>query len=167
MRNTAIVTVSVVAISAVISVLAGYAIALAKPPGARWVLYAAVFGFMLPVEALIVPWYYQFRSVGIINTYWAMILPQVAQSIACLALGPSAFGLRACGSRKETASAAMHSVERRSRTRYEGGGTSRRSYEYVGMVIEVEDRARHRMLNVDMCVLKRSIIEHTAMTWNL
>jgi hypothetical protein len=33
---------------------------------------------MLPVEALIVPWYYQFRSVGLINTYWAMILPQVA-----------------------------------------------------------------------------------------
>jgi raffinose/stachyose/melibiose transport system permease protein len=82
MLNTAIVTVSVVLISAVISVMAGYSIALARPPGARWVLYAAVFGFMLPVEALIVPWYYQFRTAGIINTYWSMILPQAAQSIA-------------------------------------------------------------------------------------
>src|SRR5215469_12251127 len=82
MRNTAIVTVSVVLVSAVISVMAGYAIALAKPPGARWVLYASVLGFILPVEALIVPWYYQFRTVGIINTYWSMILPQAAQSIA-------------------------------------------------------------------------------------
>jgi raffinose/stachyose/melibiose transport system permease protein len=82
MLNTAIVTVSVVAISAVIAIMAGYAIALAKPPGARWVLYAAVFGFMLPVEALIVPWYYQFLKVGITNTYWSMILPQAAQSIA-------------------------------------------------------------------------------------
>jgi raffinose/stachyose/melibiose transport system permease protein len=82
MRNTAIVTVSVVVISAVIAVPAGYAIALVRPPGARWVLYVAVFGFMLPVEALIVPWYYQFRSAGLINTYWAMILPQVAQSVA-------------------------------------------------------------------------------------
>src|SRR5262249_34224911 len=59
MRTTAIVTVSVVLVSAVISVMAGYAIALAKPPGARWVLYASVLGFILPVEALIVPWYYQ------------------------------------------------------------------------------------------------------------
>ena len=82
MLNTVIVTASVVVVSAVIAVMAGYSIALARPPGARWVLYAAVFGFMLPVEALIVPWYYQFRTVGIINTYWAMILPQVAQSIA-------------------------------------------------------------------------------------
>jgi raffinose/stachyose/melibiose transport system permease protein len=82
MLNTAIVTVAVVVISAVIAVPAGYAIALARPPGARWVLYTAVFGFMLPVEALIVPWYYQFRSLNLVNTYWAMILPQVAQSIA-------------------------------------------------------------------------------------
>jgi raffinose/stachyose/melibiose transport system permease protein len=82
MLNTAIVTVSVVVISAVVAVMAGYSIALAKPPGARWVLYVAVFGFMLPVEALIIPWYYQFRTFGIINSYWAMILPQVAQSIA-------------------------------------------------------------------------------------
>jgi len=46
------------------------------------VLYTAVFGFMLPVEALIVPWYYQFQSAGLVNSYWAMILPQAAQSIA-------------------------------------------------------------------------------------
>src|SRR5277367_3699440 len=45
MLNTAIVTVAVVVIATVIAVPAGYAIALAKPPGARWVLYTAVFGF--------------------------------------------------------------------------------------------------------------------------
>jgi raffinose/stachyose/melibiose transport system permease protein len=82
MLNTAVVTVTVMAVSAVAAVLAGYAIAIAKPRGARWLLYAAVFGFMLPVEALIVPWYYQFQSWGLVNTYWAMILPQLAQSAA-------------------------------------------------------------------------------------
>ena len=82
MLNTAIVTVTVVVVSAVFAIMAGYAIALAKPPGARWVLYAAVFGFMLPVEALIVPWYYELNRFGLVNSYWAMILPQVAQSIA-------------------------------------------------------------------------------------
>ena len=37
---------------------------------------------MLPVEALIVPWYYQLLPLGLVNTYWAMILPQLAQSVA-------------------------------------------------------------------------------------
>ena len=82
MLNTAIVTVTVVVVSTVIAVMAGYSVALAKPPGARWLLYASVFGFMLPVEALIVPWYYQFSAFNIVNTYWSMILPQAAQSIA-------------------------------------------------------------------------------------
>jgi raffinose/stachyose/melibiose transport system permease protein len=82
MLNTAIVTVSVVVVSVLVAIMSGYAIALLKPPGARWVLYASVFGFMLPVEALIVPWYYQFLGWNITNTYWSMILPQVAQSIA-------------------------------------------------------------------------------------
>jgi raffinose/stachyose/melibiose transport system permease protein len=82
MLNTAIVTVSVVVVSTVIAIMAGYAIALLKPPGAKLLLYASIFGFMLPVETLIVPWYYQFLPLNLVNTYWAMILPQVAQSVA-------------------------------------------------------------------------------------
>ena len=81
MLNTAIVTVSVVVISAVVSVMSGYAIAVLRPPGSKLLLWAAIFGFMLPTEALIVPWYYQLLPLGIVNTYWAMILPQVAQSV--------------------------------------------------------------------------------------
>jgi len=82
MLNTAIVTVAVVVVSAVFSIMAGYAVAVLRPPGARLVLYVSIFGFMLPTEALIVPWYYQFLPLNLVNTYWAMILPQIAQSIA-------------------------------------------------------------------------------------
>ncbi len=82
MLNTAIVTVSVMAISAVIAVLAAYAIERLRPPGGRLVLYVAALGFMLPVETLVIAWYYQFEGLGWLNTYWAMILPQVAQSVA-------------------------------------------------------------------------------------
>jgi raffinose/stachyose/melibiose transport system permease protein len=82
MVNTAIVTVSVVVVSAVVAVMSGYAIALIRPPGSKVLFYVAILGFMLPVEALIVPWYYQFLPLGLVNTYWAMILPQVAQSVA-------------------------------------------------------------------------------------
>jgi raffinose/stachyose/melibiose transport system permease protein len=81
MLNTAIVTVAVVVPSAFISVMSGYAIALLKPPGAKLVLYASILGFMLPVETLIIPWYYQLLPLGLVNTYWAMILPQLAQSV--------------------------------------------------------------------------------------
>ena len=80
--NTVLVTVSVVALSAVISVLAAFGISVLRPHGSRLLLYIAILGFMLPTEALIVPWYYQMRTMNFLNTYWAMILPQVAQSVA-------------------------------------------------------------------------------------
>lgn len=82
MVNTAIVTVAVMAISAVIAVLAAYAIERLRPRGGRVVLYLCALGFMLPVQTLVVPWYYELSSLGWLNTYWAMILPQVAQSVA-------------------------------------------------------------------------------------
>ncbi|MGH3630565.1 MAG: carbohydrate ABC transporter permease, partial [Sciscionella sp.] len=80
--HTAIMTVSVVVLSVIIAVLAAYAIALLKPIGGRLLFYAAILGFMLPVEVLITPWFYELRSFGWLNTYAALIIPQVAQSIA-------------------------------------------------------------------------------------
>jgi raffinose/stachyose/melibiose transport system permease protein len=82
MRNTAIVTVAVVGVSTVLSIMSAYAVAVLRPPGSRLLLYLSIFGFMLPVEALIVPWYYQLLPLNLVNTYWAMILPQIAQSVA-------------------------------------------------------------------------------------
>lgn len=82
MLTSAIVTVSVLVISVLISVLAAYAIEQLRPPGGRVVLYICALGFMLPVQTLVIAWYYQFHSLGLLNTYLAMILPQVAQSIA-------------------------------------------------------------------------------------
>jgi raffinose/stachyose/melibiose transport system permease protein len=82
MLNTAIVTVTVVVVSGVLSIMAAYALALIRPPGTRLILYVSIFGFMLPVEALIIPWYYQLLPLNLVNTYWAMILPQIAQSVA-------------------------------------------------------------------------------------
>jgi raffinose/stachyose/melibiose transport system permease protein len=80
--NTVLVTVAVVVMSAVISVLAAFGISVLRPYGSRLLLYVAILGFMLPTEALIVPWYYQMTSLNFLNTYWAMILPQAAQSVA-------------------------------------------------------------------------------------
>jgi len=80
--NTVFVTVVVVAATALISVLTGFGISVLRPHGSRLLLYAAILGFMLPTEALIIPWYYQMRDLNFLNTYWAMIIPQAAQSVA-------------------------------------------------------------------------------------
>jgi raffinose/stachyose/melibiose transport system permease protein len=80
--NTALVTVSVMVVATVLAILAAYGVSVLKPKGARLVLYLGILGFMLPTEALIVPWYYQLTSLHFVDTYWAMILPQIAQSVA-------------------------------------------------------------------------------------
>ena len=80
--HTAIMTVSVVVLSVIVAVIAAYAVALLKPIGGRVVFYVAIIGFMLPVEVLVTPWFYELRSLGWLNTYAALIVPQVAQSIA-------------------------------------------------------------------------------------
>jgi raffinose/stachyose/melibiose transport system permease protein len=44
--------------------------------------YLFLLGLTIPEEALVIPLYYDFRGLGLTDTYWALILPQTAQSIA-------------------------------------------------------------------------------------
>jgi multiple sugar transport system permease protein len=46
---------------------------------AFWLILA---GIMIPGQVLIVPWFREFDSVGLLNTYWAVILPQVPAAVA-------------------------------------------------------------------------------------
>ena len=82
LRSSAIVTGSVVAISTVLSVLAGYAFGLMRFRGAEVLFYLFVLGLTVPLEAIVVPLYYDLRDVGMTDTYWALILPQAALSTA-------------------------------------------------------------------------------------
>ena len=43
--------------------------------------YLLLSGMILPVEAIVIPLYYDFDAVGLTNTYWALILPQVGLSV--------------------------------------------------------------------------------------
>jgi raffinose/stachyose/melibiose transport system permease protein len=82
LRSSAIVTGSVVVISTVLSVLAGYAFGLMRFRGAEVLFYLFVLGLTVPLEAIVVPLYYDLRDVGMTDTYWALILPQAALSTA-------------------------------------------------------------------------------------
>jgi raffinose/stachyose/melibiose transport system permease protein len=82
LRSSAIVATSVVAVSTVLSILSGYAFGLMRFRGATVLFYVFLLGLMIPEEAMIVPLYYDLRSLGLTDTYWALILPQVALSVA-------------------------------------------------------------------------------------
>ena len=77
-----IVAVAVVGISAVLSILSGYAFGMMRFRGSELLFYVFLLGLMVPMEAIIVPLYYDFRDLGLTDTYWALILPQVGTSVA-------------------------------------------------------------------------------------
>jgi raffinose/stachyose/melibiose transport system permease protein len=82
LRSSILVAVVVVVASAVLSTLAAYAFGTMRFPGSTVLFYVFLIGLTLPEEALIIPLYYDLRGAGLTDTYWALILPQTAQSIA-------------------------------------------------------------------------------------
>jgi raffinose/stachyose/melibiose transport system permease protein len=79
--NSFIVAVSVSAVTAVLSTLAGYAFGTMRFRGSDALFYLLLVGLIFPYEATVIPLYYVFRDAGITDTYWALILPQIGLSI--------------------------------------------------------------------------------------
>jgi multiple sugar transport system permease protein len=49
----------------------------------KYVVYAVILaGLMLPMEALVLPQFMEFRALNLLGTYWAVILPSVALPVA-------------------------------------------------------------------------------------
>jgi raffinose/stachyose/melibiose transport system permease protein len=82
LRSSLIVTAAVVAIATVLSILAGYAFGQMRFRGEQVLFYVLLLGLMVPLEATIVPLYYDLRDLGLTDTYWALILPQSGVSVA-------------------------------------------------------------------------------------
>ena len=79
--NSVLVVIPVVAISTLLGILTGFSFAFLSIPLKRTAFVILTIGMMVPSEAFIIPLYYQMRMLGLINTYWALILPQIAMSI--------------------------------------------------------------------------------------
>ncbi|MGW0519529.1 MULTISPECIES: carbohydrate ABC transporter permease [unclassified Crossiella] len=77
-----IVAVAVVALSTLLSVLAGYAFGTMRFRGSGALFYLLLLGVTIPSQAVVVPLYFDLRDVGLLDTYAALVLPQVAQSVA-------------------------------------------------------------------------------------
>jgi len=82
MVSSILVTACVVVLSTVLSVLAGFAFARLRFFGSNVIFFVLLAGLLLPAEAFIIPLYYNLRSAHVTDSYWALILPQTAQSLA-------------------------------------------------------------------------------------
>ena len=77
LASSVFIVLAVVPVSLVISTMAGFAIGLLRIPGSRLLLLLFVFGLTLPFEGIITPLYYLARSMGILNTRVAIVLPLI------------------------------------------------------------------------------------------
>jgi raffinose/stachyose/melibiose transport system permease protein len=82
LKVSLVVTTSIVVLSSTGSVLAGYALGTLRTPGRGLLGACFVLGIVIPYEALIIPLYYRLEHLGLTDTYWALILPQSALSLA-------------------------------------------------------------------------------------
>ena len=86
-KSSFIVAATVTVVSAVLSIGTGYAFGTMRFAGDRIVFPIILLGIIFPYEATVIPLYYDFQDVpllhwNLLNTYWALILPQIGQSIA-------------------------------------------------------------------------------------
>jgi raffinose/stachyose/melibiose transport system permease protein len=79
--NSVIVVIPVVLGSVALSILTGYAFGRMRFRFSRALFMLFLLGVIMPTEAYIIPLYYLMDDLGLVDTYWALILPQIALSV--------------------------------------------------------------------------------------
>jgi raffinose/stachyose/melibiose transport system permease protein len=79
--NSVIVSLGVVTGSVLLSAMGAFALARLEFPGKRVLPILLTIGLVLPFETLMIPIFYTFRAFHALNSYWAMILPQVGMAL--------------------------------------------------------------------------------------
>lgn len=82
LTSSAVVAVFVVVSTIVLAVPAAYAFTRSRSKILGVLAGILLVGLVMPYEATIIPIYQMFRDWGILNTYWALILPQVGLSLS-------------------------------------------------------------------------------------
>jgi raffinose/stachyose/melibiose transport system permease protein len=82
LRTSLLVSTTVVVLATALSVLAGYAFGTMRFRGSNVLFYVMLLGIMVPTEVIVVPLFFDLRELGLTNTFWALVLPQTAQSVA-------------------------------------------------------------------------------------
>jgi raffinose/stachyose/melibiose transport system permease protein len=82
LRSSILVAVVVVIAAVTLSVMTGYAFGTMRFRGRTLLYYLFILGITIPSEAIVIPLYFDLRDLGLTDTYWALVLPQAAQSVA-------------------------------------------------------------------------------------
>jgi len=76
--NSVVVAVGTVAIVVTVALPCAYAISLLRLPASRAILLLILLGLMVPVWSIIVPLFYQMRSLGLVNSLLSAMLIEAA-----------------------------------------------------------------------------------------
>lgn len=79
--NSLFITGMVVIIVLLVTVLAAYAFTYLRFIGRKMLLSIILFGLLVPVELIVIPLFHDMKAFHLLNTHWAVILPQTAISI--------------------------------------------------------------------------------------
>ncbi len=81
--TTSIIVAAVMVPASVgLSILGGFAFATMRFRGSKAIFYLFILGLIIPTEATIVPLYYDVRAMGLLDTYWALILLETSGELA-------------------------------------------------------------------------------------
>lgn len=81
LANSFIVAFGTIAMGVVVSAMAGFALAKFVFPGKSVFFFIVLLTFMVPFEAIVIPLHLVVKRIGIVNTYWALILPAVGNGL--------------------------------------------------------------------------------------
>lgn len=79
--NSTIVSVIVTALTLALCSLAAYGFSKARFPGRSWLFAIIIAGILVPPQVLIVPLFTQMSTMGLVDTYWGVALPQVVAPV--------------------------------------------------------------------------------------
>ena len=82
--NSLLISVVVTAATVLLGSMAAFAFSRVGFRGRNAMLFLVAAGLIVPFQALIVPLFEQADALGLVDTYWGVILPQIASPIAVL-----------------------------------------------------------------------------------
>ena len=84
--NTFMIGLAITVLKLVIDAMAAYSLAKLQFAGKRFISATLLLAVAIPVAALIIPLFFLVRSMGLLNTYWALILPALANPLGIFLL---------------------------------------------------------------------------------
>ncbi len=78
--NSVIIAVVAVAITVTINLLCGYAFAKFRFPGRDVLFFVVISALMIPIQVILVPEFLIVSKLGLLNSYWGVILPRCAEA---------------------------------------------------------------------------------------